>query len=304
MVVLKGAIILFENFEALKRSTLGKAAKTIVVAAAADLSSLEAINEAVKELNVKYKLVGDSKKIMEIAGQIGFDIDESAIIHTNSEEDAARASIQLIRDGEAEVLMKGNLQTATLLKAVLNKENGISSGGVLSHLAVLESPAYSRLMFITDGGMNIAPDLTQKKAILENSVQFMRLMGYDCPNVAVLAAAESVSEKMPETIDAAELVNMRKNAEIVGCVVEGPLSFDLAINKESAVIKGFESKVSGEVDLFLVPNIATGNIMSKALIYLGGAKMAGCILGAKVPIVLVSRGASVEEKLLSILLTL
>jgi len=295
---------LFENFEALKSAVHNKAPKTIAVAQAADMHSLEAIRDAQKELSVKYKLVGDSDKIEAIAKQIGFELDRGAIIHADSEQEAAHLAIQLIRNGHAEVLMKGSLQTATLLKAVLDKESGISGGGVLSHIAVLESPAYPRLMFITDGGMNISPDLAQKKAILENSVAFMHSMGYNCPNVAVLAAAESVTDKMPETLDAYELVKMNKSSVVKGCVVEGPLSFDLAISRESAKIKGIDSAVSGESDLFLVPNISTGNIVSKALIYLGNAKMAGCILGATVPIVLVSRGASAEEKLLSILLTL
>ena len=295
---------MFENFDALKRDALGGETKTIAVASAADLHSLEAVRDAVNELNIKYKLVGDFDKIIEIAKQIGFDLDTEAIVPTNSEEESARTSIQLVRDGHAEVLMKGNMQTATLLKAVLDKENGISGGSILSHLAVLESPNYHKLLFMTDGGMNIYPDLAQKKSILENSVKFMNKMGYQTTKVAALAAVETVNEKMPETVDANALAAMNKNAEIENCIVEGPLSFDLAISRESAKIKGVGSKVSGDVDLLLVPNIATGNIMSKALMYLGGAKMAGCILGAKVPIVLVSRGASSEEKLLSILLTL
>ena len=295
---------MYKNFEVLKHKALGKTPKTIAVASAADAASLEAVRDAHKELNIKYKLTGDFDKIMQIAAEIKFDIDPDAIINTDSEEQAARAGVQLIREGRADVLMKGNLQTSTLLKAVLDKENGISGGGVLSHLAVLESPMYSRLMFVTDGGMNIAPDLAQKKAIVENAVSFMRSMGYNCPNVAVLAASETVSDKMQETVDARDLVQMNKNSEIADCVIEGPLSFDLAISRESARIKGVECAISGEVDLFLMPNIAAGNIMSKALIYLGNTKMAGCILGATVPIVLVSRGASAEEKLLSILLTL
>lgn len=295
---------MFENFDALKRSVLGGESKTIALASAADLHSLEAIRDAAKELNVKYKLVGDFDKIIEIAKQIGFDLDTDAIVHTSSEEESASTSIKLVRDGHAQALMKGNLQTATLLKAVLDKESGISGGSILSHLAVLESPSYHKLIFMSDGGMNIYPDLTQKKAILENSVKFMNKMGYKTPKVAALAAVETVNEKMSETVDAAALAKMNKDAEIEGCLVEGPLSFDLAVSRESAEIKGIDSKVSGDVDLLLVPNIATGNIMSKALMYLGGAKMAGCILGARVPIVLVSRGASAEEKLLSILLAL
>lgn len=295
---------MFENFNSLKANALKKGSKKIAVASAADVHSLEAIRDAKKELNIKYWLAGDFDKIMQISHEIKFDIEPEAIIRADSEEEAALKAVELVKNGKAEILMKGNLQTSTLLRAVLDKETGISSGGLLSHLAVLESPYYPRLMFITDGGMNIAPDFSQKKAILENSLSFMSKLGYNCPNVAVLAASESVSEKMQETLDASALVEMNKSGEIAGCNIEGPLSFDLAVSPESAAIKGFNSKISGEVDLFLMPNISAGNIMSKALIYLGGAKMAGCVLGAKAPIILVSRGASAEEKLLSILLTI
>lgn len=295
---------MFKNFEALKHNIQGKNPKVIAVASAADMHSLKAIRDAQKALNISYQLVGDFDRIIHISREIGFNVNPELITHSDSEEQSAQIAVQLVREGRAEVLMKGNLQTATLLRAVLDKGSGIREGGVLSHLAVLESPAYQRLMFITDGGMNIMPDLPQKKAIIENSVKFMRTLGYDQPNIAILAAAETVSEKMPETVDAKALVDMNRSLEISDCLIEGPLSFDLAISRESAAIKGFDSAISGETDLFVVPNIATGNIMSKALIYLGNVKMAGCILGAKAPIILVSRGASAEEKLLSILLTI
>ncbi|MCL2565373.1 MAG: bifunctional enoyl-CoA hydratase/phosphate acetyltransferase [Defluviitaleaceae bacterium] len=295
---------MFENFNALKTGALKKSPKRIAVASAADIHSLEAIRDAKKELNIKYWLVGSYDKITEISEEIGFGVEKDAIINTNSEEEAAKKAVDLIRNGDAQVLMKGNLQTGTLLKAVLDKETGISAGGLLSHLAVLESPVYPRLMFITDGGMNIVPDLAQKKAIIENSIGFMRSLGYNNPNVAALAAVEAANDKMQETLDAKALAEMNKRGEITNCIIEGPLSFDLAVSPESAAIKGFDSKISGKVDLFLMPNISTGNITSKALIYLGGAKMAGCVLGASAPIILVSRGASAEEKLLSILLTL
>ena len=295
---------MFANFAALKNSVLNKSPKTIVVAAAADLNSLEAIRDAEKELNLKYLLVGEAAKIKQIAAGIGFAVNAEAIIDAATEEEAAAKAVELIRNGSAEVLMKGNLQTATLLKAVLDKEAGIRDGGLLSHLTVLEVPTYNKLMFITDAGMNINPDLAQKVSIVENAVKFMNNLGYNCPSVAVLAAVETVNEKMPETVDAKALVELNKNGEISGCLIEGPLSFDLAVSPESAAIKGVNSQISGDVDLFLVPNIATGNIMCKALIYLGNAKMAGCVLGAKAPIILVSRGATAEEKLLSILLAL
>ena len=295
---------MFKNFSELKNHALKKEPKTVVVAAAEDIHSLEAIRDAVSELSIAYKLVGDCEKILQISGEIGFNVDKAAIVNVNSHEDAAAKAVSLIREGAAEVLMKGKLQTGVLLKAVLDKQSGISAQGLLSHMAVLELPTYPRLMFITDGGMNIKPDLNQKKEIVENSVKFMAKLGYANPKVAALAAVETVSDKMQETLDAQALASMNKSGELGGCVLEGPLSFDLALSRESAAIKGFDSKICGEVDLFLTPDISSGNIMSKALIYLAGAKMAGCVLGALAPIVLVSRGASAEEKLLSILLTL
>ena len=295
---------MLKNFDALKKNLQSKGIMTIAVAAAGDAHTLEALKALTSQLSVKLRLVGEREKIKSISGEIAFAVDEACIIDAKGEEDTAAKAVALAASGEADILMKGQLQTAALLRAVLNKETGIRQGGLMSHLLALESPSYHKLMFVTDGGMNTNPDLAQKKSILENSVAFVHKLGYENPNVAVLAAVETVSDKMPETADAAKLAEMNKNGEITGCFVEGPLSFDLSISKESAAIKGVEVKMSGEPDIFLVPNIASGNIMGKALVYLGGAKMAGCVLGAKVPIVLTSRGASAEEKYLSFLLTM
>ncbi|MCL2852819.1 MAG: bifunctional enoyl-CoA hydratase/phosphate acetyltransferase [Defluviitaleaceae bacterium] len=292
------------NFEALKKSAQGKGTMTIAVASAEDEHSLEALKELEEHLSVRCLLVGDRAKITRICEQISLKIDYDGIIDAQGEEDAAAKAVALCVEGRADILMKGKLQTSTLLKAVLNKETGIRQGGLMSHLAALESPAYYKLMFITDGGINPNPDASQKKAVLENAVTFLHKLGYDNPRVAALAAVETVSDKMPETSDAAELAQKNRDGEISGCYVEGPLSFDLAISRESAAIKGVDTKIAGEADIFLMPNISAGNIMSKALLYLGGAKMAGCVLGAKVPIVLTSRGATSEEKLLSFLLCL
>ena len=295
---------MLSNFNDLKEKLAKSSKKTIAVAAAQDFHTLEAVFDAAKEFGVDYIFTGVKKEILAVCAELGQTIDEEKIIETENDEEAAKIAVSLIREKHADILMKGKLQTATLLKAVLNKETGIRSGSAMSHMAVLECPNHDRLLFMSDGGMIPYPDLEQKRAILENGVNFMHSLGYDKPNVAVLAAVESVNEKMPETLHAAELAKLNTDGEIANCIVEGPLSFDLAISQESAAIKGIESRVSGNTDMLLMPNIATGNIMSKALLYLGGAKMAGCILGAKVPIVLVSRGASAEEKRLSILLCL
>ena len=295
---------MLKNFDALKASAQGKGTRTIAVAAAEDAHTLEALRDLAGGLSVRLRLVGDREKIKAVCAQVGLAADDAGIVDAGGEEDAAAKAVALVAAGEADILMKGKLQTSALLKAVLNKETGIRQGGLMSHLAVLESPGYGRLMFMTDGGMNPAPDFAQKKSILENAVNFMRALGYARPNVAALAAVETVNEKMQETVDADMLARQCAGGEIEGCAVEGPLSFDLAVSRESAQIKGVDSKMAGETDVFLMPNISAGNIMSKALLYLGGAKMAGCILGAKAPIVLTSRGASAEEKYLSFLLTM
>jgi len=294
-----------KNFDDLRNKVMKiKEKKVIALACAADAASLEALRDASRELAVDYLLIGDTGAILETASKANFDIDQEKIIQANDEAAAAEIAVNLVRDGRADILMKGKMQTAALLKAVVDKEKGIRTGGLMSHLAVLECPAYQKLMYITDGGMVTQPDVEQKRAILQNSVDFLRQMGYAEPKAAILAAVEAVNPKMQETVDAAALAEANKSGEIAGCIVEGPLSFDLAISAESAKTKGVESRVAGDADIFLLPDIAAGNIMSKALIYLAGAKMAGCILGAKAPIIVVSRGAGAEEKMLSILLTM
>jgi phosphate butyryltransferase len=216
---------------------------------------------------------------------------------------ADEITVELIHENKADFIMKGKLQTADLLKAVVDKEKGLRTGNVISHVAILEIPAYRKLIAVTDGGMVMYPNLDEKKQILENSVNVFLAMGYECPKVAVLCAVETVNPKMPETVDADTLKNMNRDGEIKDCMVEGPISLDLTFNKESAEIKGYSSPVTGDADILLVPNITTGNIMSKALIEMAGATMAGMVVGAKVPIVLTSRGASSEEKYLSLVLS-
>ncbi|MCL1992219.1 MAG: bifunctional enoyl-CoA hydratase/phosphate acetyltransferase [Spirochaetes bacterium] len=292
------------NFEAMKKSAKGKGTMAIAVAAAEDAHTLEALMELEEHLSAKYFLVGERAKIEAACGQLPKKLGNVEIVDAAGEEDSAAKAVALCAGGNANILMKGKLQTAALLKAVLNKETGIRQGGLMSHMAALECGAYNKLMFVTDGGINPHSDLAQKKAILENAVSLLHKLGIANPNVAALAAVETVSDKMPETGDAAELAKQNRTGEITGCYVEGPLSFDLAVSLESAKIKGADVKMAGEADIFLAPNIAAGNIMAKSLQYMAGAKLAGCVLGAKVPIVLTSRGASSEEKLLSFMLCL
>ncbi|MBP2651655.1 MAG: phosphate butyryltransferase [Firmicutes bacterium] len=199
--------------------------------------------------------------------------------------------------------MKGKIQTADLLKAVVNKEKGLRTGSVMSHVVLHEIPTYHKLLVITDGGMMMYPNLAEKKQIIENAVNSLLSLGYDKPKVAVLAAVENVNPKMPEAVDAGLLKEMNQKGEIKNCIVEGPISYDLAMSKDAAKIKGYESPVTEDADILMVPNITVGNIMGKALVYSAGAKIAGFIVGAKVPIVLTSRGSSAEEKYLSLVLS-
>jgi len=248
---------------------------TIILAGVADGHSMEALQEARAKWGFDYLLC----------------------------EDATEAAL-LIKAGKGSALMKGGMATGALLKAVLNKENGIGPSGLMSHIAAFASPRYHKLLFVTDGGMVPAPDLNKKELILKNALVFLRGLGYKEPKVAALAAVETVSDKMPETLDAFELARKAALGYFGSCTLEGPISFDLAISAESAALKGFDSQIAGDADLFLTPDIASGNVLGKSLIYMGGAKMAGCILGAKVPIILTSRGASAEEKMLSMALAL
>jgi len=289
---------MFRNFEELGKKLEGKE-RTVVVAAAEDAHAVEGVSLFVKDFKAKVVLVGNGGKIAPLCEMFG--LADYELVETKSDEESAAVAVGLVRDGKADALMKGALNTAVLLKAVLNKETGINVGGLMSHLAAVESPKYHKLMYITDGGITPYPTLEQKTAILKNSVDYLEKLGYEHSKVALLAAAETVSEKMPETLDAQTIA---ANNNLPNCTVEGPLSFDLAISRESAEIKNFTSKISGEVDIFIAPNIATGNIMTKSLLYLGNAKMAGCVLGAKVPIILTSRGATAEEKFLSFLFAL
>lgn len=293
-----------KNFDELiekiqNKSSLAK----VVVAAAHDEHTLEAIFKAKEDKIIVPILVGDKMKIKNILDKLNIQFDDSNIIHTENDTEAAEKSVKLINENKADFIMKGKLQTADLLKAVVNKDNGLRTGKVMSHVAILQVPSYHKLIAITDGGMMMYPNAEEKKQIIENVVNVFKTMGYERPKVAVLAAVETVNPKMPETIDADLLKKMNLSGEIKDCIVEGPISYDLTMNKESAEIKGFKSEVTGETDILIAPNITTGNILSKALIESAGGKMAGMIVGARVPIVLTSRGATSEEKYLSLVLS-
>ncbi len=295
--------MVIKNFDELIRKVANyKEKKKVAVVAAHDEHTLEAVFKAKEDGVVEPILIGRKDKIKEILDKHNFALSDEFIIDIEDESQAAYKAVELVNENKANSIMKGKIQTADLLKAVVDKERGIRTGRLMTHFAVLEVPTYHKLLAITDGGMVMYPTLEQKKGIIQNAVDVLLSLGYEKPKVAVLAAVEKVNPKMPETVDAAELKKMAESGEITNCIVEGPISYDIAMNRESAEIKGFDSPVVEDVDVLIPPNIATGNILAKALIYSGNAKMAGIIVGAKVPIILTSRGSSSEEKYLSIVL--
>ena len=296
--------MVFKSFnELIEKIQKNKSKKRVVVVAAHDEHTLQAVFKAVKDGIVEPILIGNKVKIKEILQHLNESIDDYAIINVEDDARAAMKAVELIHENSADFIMKGKIQTADLLRAVVNKEKGLRTGSVMSHIAIHEIPTYHKLLAVTDGGMMMYPNLEEKKQIIENAVNTFIAMGYVKPKVAVLAAVEKVNPKMPETVDADMLKKMNQNGEIKNCIVEGPISYDLAMSAESAKIKGFESPVIEDTDILVVPNITTGNILGKSLLYSAGAKMAGFIVGAKVPIVLTSRGSSAEEKYLSLVLS-
>ncbi len=291
----------FKTFNDLVAYVQGRGIKKrVVLAAAHDEHALEAVLLADKNNVAHPILVGKRDDILEMLKAFGVASDTYEIIHAEDDVTAAKKSVELIREGKGDFLMKGKLQTADLLREVVNKETGLFVGKPMTHIAIQEVPSYHKLLAVTDGGMMTYPDLDGKRNIVENAVEVFHNMGYSNPKVAVLAAVEVVNPKMQETVDADELKKLNQSGEIKNCIVEGPISYDLAMSKESAEIKGYRSEVSGDVDILVVPNITAGNILGKSLIYSANAKMAGFVVGAKVPIVLTSRGATTEEKYLSL----
>ncbi|PEJ33623.1 phosphate butyryltransferase [Bacillus wiedmannii] len=281
----------------------GQPKKTVAVAVAEDHEVIEAVAKAIKLQLAQFRLYGNQEKIMGMLQEHGLQTSEHIeVIAAASSAEAAELSVKAVRNGEADVLMKGNIPTANILKAVLNKEWGLRKGSILSHVAAFEVPNYDRLIFVTDAAMNIAPDVTQKAAIIQNTVEVAQAIGIDLPKVAPIAAVEVVNPVMQATIDAAMLTQMNRRGQIKNCVVDGPLALDNAVSQIAAEHKGIVSDVAGKADILLVPTIEAGNVLYKSLVYFADAKVGAMIAGAKAPIVLTSRADSAETKVYSLAL--
>ena len=271
------------------------------VAAAHDEEVLLAVKDACEMDIIKAILIGEEDKIRKIASEINFNLDNVEVIDESDLKLCAEKAVKLVSSGKADYVMKGLLDTSIILKEVLNKEYGLRTDSLLSHVMIYEVPSYHKLLILTDGGMNIDPDVSQKKKIADNAIKAAKSLGIDTVKVACLAAKEKVNPKMQATLDPDELKSMCKDGMFGnGVIVEGPIAFDLAVSKDACKIKGYESEVGGDADILLVPTIETGNGIGKALTYMANAKSAGIIMGAKAPVVLVSRADTHESKLYSI----
>lgn len=275
---------------------------TIAVAAAQDKDVLTAVYAAAEQGIVKPLLVGDKAEILRIAQEAGLPVSPEDVVDETDKAAACMKAAALVRDHKADLLMKGFADTSLVMKAVLNSENDLKKSSLISHIAVMEVPGFDRLFHVTDSAMNIAPTLEQKAAILENAVEVAHALDNEMPKVAALCAVEKVNPKMPCTLDAKELADRNRRGEITGCLVDGPLALDNAVSAEAAKHKGIDSPVAGYADILLVPDIEAGNMLNKAMEYFSGAKKAGVMMGAKVPIVLTSRATSAQSKMYSIAL--
>ena len=286
----------------LKKLVVGSSSRRLVLAAAQDHHSLGAVLRAWKDGIIEPILVGDKEAILNIASTYGFDLNGLYIIHEPLTQNAMEVAVKMVSSGEADILMKGKVGTASLLKCVLNKDWGLRTGNLLSHIALFEVNTYHKLLAVTDVAMNIAPKLHDKIAIVNNSVACLNKLGIKLPKVAVLGAVEMVNENMESTLDAALLSKMNQRDQIKNCIIDGPLAFDNAVSLESASLKGIKSEVAGDTDLLLMPDIEVGNVLYKTLVFFAKAKVASMILGASAPIVLTSRSDSEQAKYDSILL--
>jgi phosphotransacetylase len=269
------------------------------VAHPCDESSLSGAMEAGSRGLIRPILVGQAARIRELAGKLGIDLGETEVIDAPHSHGAAAQAVALVREGRAELLMKGSLHTDELLGAVVAKETGLRTGRRLSHVFIMDVPTYHKVLLVTDAAINIAPTLEEKMDIVQNAIDFAISLGVVTPKVAILCAVETVTSRMPATLDAACLCKMAQRGQIRGGLLDGPLAFDNAISAEAARIKGIESAVAGNPDILLAPDLEAGNILAKQLSFLANADSAGLVLGARVPVILTSRSDTVRSRIAS-----
>ena len=272
---------------------------TTAVAHPCEETALAGAMEAAEKRLIIPILVGPEAKIREIAKAHGIKLGQTRIVDTAHSHESAAKAVELVRNGEAELLMKGSLHSDELLGAVVARETGLRTARRISHVFIMDVPTYHKVLIVTDAAINIAPTLEDKADICQNAIDLGITLGLRKPKVAILAAVETVNSKMQATLDAAALCKMADRGQIKGGVLDGPLAFDNAISAEAAAIKGIESKVAGDPDILLVPDLEAGNMLAKQLSFLAHADSAGLVLGAKVPVILTSRADSLRSKVAS-----
>ena len=289
------------SFKEVEEAVKDYPVKDIAVAVAEDHTVLQAVSEAMKGGMIRAILVGDEMAIRRVAEGHEIDISEATIVHERSPVRAANAAAAIVGKGEADILMKGHIHTDDFLRALLNRDNGLRTGAIMSHVYIFEHPERDQFLFLSDGAMNIAPDLGMKAAIILNAVHVAHAFGVEEPKVAVLAAVELVNPAMQATVDAATLHIMGERGQFSPkCLIEGPFGFDNAINQWAADHKGIRGPVAGKADVLIVPDIEAGNMLAKSFVYMAGLTVAGLVIGAKCPVVLTSRADTAEAKLASI----
>jgi len=295
---------MLKNFEDIVARAEANKGATIAVAAANDVNTLQTFAIAQRRGLATGILVGDEAQIRTLADDHGIDLAGQEIVHAADDREAAAVACSLVRQGRADVLMKGLVKTSTFLKAVLDPDNGLRSGELLSHVFVFEDTLNDKLVLLTDGGINIRPSLDEKAEIIKNAAALFGRMGGGRPRVAALAAVETVNEKMPETVEAQQLERMATAGELGDCLVQGPLALDNAISVEAARIKGMSGDVVGNADILLAPDIASGNLLGKSLMFYGRTANAGTVVGTTAPVIFLSRADDEATKLNSIALCL
>ena len=291
-----------KNFDEVLKKVKSLETKTVAVAVAQDEPVLQAIMEAKNQGIANAILVGDEEKIKEVAATINMDLSQFEIVHEANAAKAALKAVELVSSGKANMVMKGLVDTANFLRAVLNKEVGLRSGRLMSHVAVFEIAGIDRLIFLTDAAFNMYPELKDKVDIINNSVKMAHAIGIECPKVAPICAVEVVNPSMPATLDAAMLSKMSDRGQIKGCIVDGPLALDNALSEEAAKHKNVGGPVAGKADIMVLPNIEAGNVMYKTLTYTSDSKNGGLLVGTTAPVILTSRSDSFETKMNSIAL--
>jgi len=289
-----------QNFDQLMELARERGPKTVAVAAAAQEAVLLAVNDAEEQGIADVILIGDQPKIESIGHDNKVDLGRLEIIHEPDPIQAARQTMYLINENRVQIAMKGAIQTADFLRAVLDRKIGLKAGRLLSHVAAFDIPELDRLLLISDAGVVVAPTLEQKADIVRNAIDVAHRLGVVQPKVALLAATEMVNPKIPATVDAAALSKMADRKQITGGIVDGPLTLDNAISQTSMTIKGVESPVAGQADVLIAPDLESGNLLAKGITYFAHAYMAGIIVGARAPIILPSRSDTHEAKLLAI----